>query len=294
MYVDNTDLLHWPSSPHTDPEELIAHIQQATTDYTHLAQASGGILKDTTCSVYILDYKFVGKQARMKTLRNLPAPARYITIGNTLCPSHITIPQPAGPDVPISTHDVTTASKMLGVHFSPAGNSLTHVVHMVQKGLDWVDCLRTKPLPSRDSWLSFHMPLVPGISWGMVMVCLHPDKLNSMFQKVYMQKHCLFLMSVVKSRPHGKPFPKPSKVLPYLLSPWLHCLKKYRSFWGTGVATELPTAIPSQWHMITSCRKWDCMTTLSDGALLITVICALMLPGSIISGCFWICSTSSC
>ncbi len=185
MYVDNTDLLRWPSSLHTDPEELIAHIQQATTDYTHLAQASGGILKDAKCSVYILDYKFVGGQARMKTPRDLPAPAWYITIGNTLCPSHITIPQPVGHDIPIITHDVTTASKMLGVHFSLAGNSLTHVEHMVQKGLDWVDCLCTKPLPSRDSWLSFHMQLVPGISWGMVMVCLYPDKLNSMFQKVY-------------------------------------------------------------------------------------------------------------
>jgi hypothetical protein len=78
-----------------------------------------------------------------------------------------------------------TASKMFGVHFSPAGNSSTHVEHMVQKGLDWVDCLRSKLLPRRDPWLSFHMQLVPGISWGMVTMCLHPRKLDSMFQNVY-------------------------------------------------------------------------------------------------------------
>ena len=51
-------------------------------------------------------------------------------------PSHIRIPQPEGPDALIVTHEVTTASKLLGVHFSRVGNSLTHVDHMVQKGLD--------------------------------------------------------------------------------------------------------------------------------------------------------------
>jgi hypothetical protein len=59
MYVDDRDLLHWPSSPYTNPEELVAHVQQATTDYTNLAQASGGILKDVKFLVYFLDYKFV-------------------------------------------------------------------------------------------------------------------------------------------------------------------------------------------------------------------------------------------
>ena len=63
----------------------------------------------------------------MKLLANLPAPQRYILEDGYLYPSHITIPQPDGPDLPIITHDVTVASKMLGVHFSPAGNSLTHV-----------------------------------------------------------------------------------------------------------------------------------------------------------------------
>jgi hypothetical protein len=73
-----------------------------------------------------------------------------------MLPSHITIPQPTGPDLPIITHKVTTASKMLGVHFSLARNSATHVEHMVQKGLDWVDCLRTK-LGSVSTFSSFQV-----------------------------------------------------------------------------------------------------------------------------------------
>ena len=136
MYVDDTDLLHWPESPVTDPETLIHHVQTSTTDYGHLAQASGGILKEKKCSVYFLSYKYVRGRARLMSLRDLPEATTQITEGNMVYPSHIRIPQPEGPDAPIVTHEVTNASKMLRVPFSPAGNSLTHVDHMVQKGLD--------------------------------------------------------------------------------------------------------------------------------------------------------------
>jgi hypothetical protein len=59
MYLDDTDLLHWLPSTTTEPEELIQYVQQATTDWGKLAQASGGILKAGKCLVYFLDYKFV-------------------------------------------------------------------------------------------------------------------------------------------------------------------------------------------------------------------------------------------
>jgi hypothetical protein len=82
-------------------------------------------------------------------------------------------------------HDIATASKMLGVHFSPVGNFDTHVEHMVQKGLDWVDCLQSKPLSRGNAWMNFYLQLFPGISWGLVTVCLHPCKLDTMIQWVY-------------------------------------------------------------------------------------------------------------
>jgi hypothetical protein len=157
MYVDDTDLLHWPKSPVTIPKTLIHHVQKSTTDYSHMAQASGGILKEKKCSVYFLAYKFVHGRARLMSLRDLPPTTTHITEGNEVYPSHIRISQPNGPDAPIVTHEVTTISKMLGIHFSPEGNSSTHVDHMVQKGLDWVDCLCTKPISRANAWLSFYL-----------------------------------------------------------------------------------------------------------------------------------------
>jgi hypothetical protein len=79
MYVVDTNLLHWPVSPSTDPDELVAHVQRATTDWTHLAQASGGILKDKKCSVYFLDYKYTNGRAKIKSIHDLPAPSQYLS-----------------------------------------------------------------------------------------------------------------------------------------------------------------------------------------------------------------------
>jgi hypothetical protein len=64
MYVDDTDLLHWPESSVMDPKELIEHPPWATMDYGCLAQASGGILSKKKYSVSFLDYKFVRCRAK--------------------------------------------------------------------------------------------------------------------------------------------------------------------------------------------------------------------------------------
>ncbi len=69
MYINNTDLLHWPDSAHLDPDDLIAYVQHTTMDYGHLAQASGGILKEKKSSVYFMDYIYVHGWARLKTLQ---------------------------------------------------------------------------------------------------------------------------------------------------------------------------------------------------------------------------------
>jgi hypothetical protein len=123
MYVDDTNLLHWPMPSATDPKELIEYVQGATMNYGCLAQATGGILKEKNCFVYFLDYKFVHGRAKMKSLHKRPPPRVYVMGNGCIYPSRISIPQPEGPDVPMETHDTTTASKMLGIHFSPAGNS---------------------------------------------------------------------------------------------------------------------------------------------------------------------------
>ncbi len=74
---------------------------------------------------------------------------------------------------------------MLGVNFTPAGNCLIHIDQVVQKGLDWAERLRTKPVLRCDAWLSIYLQLLPAIAWGLVTDCLYPKKLDAMIQRVY-------------------------------------------------------------------------------------------------------------
>jgi hypothetical protein len=121
----------------------------------------------------------------MKLLTNLPAPLWYFSKDGHMQPSHITIPQLVGPELPIITHNLTSASKMLCVHFSPAGNYSTYIEQMLQKGLGWVDALRTKPVSRHDTWLSFYFQLFPGMFWGLVTICMLPKKFNTKIQQLY-------------------------------------------------------------------------------------------------------------
>ncbi len=86
------------------------------------------------------------------------------------------------------------ASKMLGTFWSPAGNCITHVEYTVQKGLNWMDCLRTEPLPCCNAWLSFQLQLFLAILWGLVTVCPPPSKLDTMYQRLY--EKALLLLGV--------------------------------------------------------------------------------------------------
>jgi hypothetical protein len=185
MYVNDTDMLHWPSSPYTNDKELVSYVQQATSNWGHLTQASGSILKAPKCSIYFLSYKFVKGRAKLKKLCDLPKPVAWISDGRTLHPAHIMIPQPQGPDIPIITHNVMNASKMLEVYSLPSGNNTTHINQMVKRGLDWFDSLHTKPLPHKDIWTSFFMQLYPAITWGLVTVVNSPKDLDKKIHSLY-------------------------------------------------------------------------------------------------------------
>jgi len=190
MYVDDTDLLHWADSPVTEDEELVEQVQAATNDFAHLAQASGGALKPEKCFVYFLAYHTVRGQTKLKTLSQLPDPVALVEVKQKdgsvkLAPSHISIPQPNGAPVYIPTMDVSEATKMLGVLFAPIGNGIPHIEMMREKGLDWVDKLKTRPLHKRDAWLSLFIQLYPAMAYGLASAVISPKKLDMLIQGVY-------------------------------------------------------------------------------------------------------------
>ena len=116
LYVDDGDWFHLGSSVTMTDEELIAEVQQATTDAGHLVQATGGALKQEKCSAYVLSYTFVNGAPRLKRLDELPAPRALVERKDgTIAPAHLVVPQPSGEEVPIATLDVSTPAKMLDI-----------------------------------------------------------------------------------------------------------------------------------------------------------------------------------
>jgi len=186
MYVDDTDLLHWAGSPTTTTRELILEVQRATNEWGLLVQATGGALKPIKCSIYLITYRFVHGRARMNQNTHLPLPGSYIPQDEgPSAPSHITIPQPNGTQVPIPTRDVTVASEMLGIFFAPLGKGTEHIKAMCKKGFQWADRLSSRPLRVSDAWVSFNCQLLPGMAWGLVTVVLDPVALSDEIRKVY-------------------------------------------------------------------------------------------------------------
>ena len=93
MFMDDTDLLHWASSPDTSDEDFIKKVQAASDDYGTISQATGAILKPEKSSVYFMFYKFVNGRARLKKLSEFPpAIAEVTTKDGGTAPAHITIP----------------------------------------------------------------------------------------------------------------------------------------------------------------------------------------------------------
>ena len=72
-----------------------------------------------------------------------------------VCPSHAMIPQPNGTDLQIRTCELEDAVKMLGFCHSLGAPKSDHAKEMIEKGLDWVDRMKTGKLPRRDTWMSF-------------------------------------------------------------------------------------------------------------------------------------------
>ena len=87
-------------------------------------QSMCSIIKAITCSLFLLTYKWPNGLALLKTVNNLPA-ASYEVIVKTpageedkVYPSNGKIPQQNGINLPIRTHELEDAVKMLGFYHS--------------------------------------------------------------------------------------------------------------------------------------------------------------------------------
>ena len=172
IYVDDTDLFHWAQEYGISDEVFQQDVQRATTDWGMIVQATGGAIKPSKSFWYMLSWKFVRGVPKLKEESELP-------------PNTMTIPQPDGSSAPIPRKPNSHTAKTLGVWNNPLNNPDIPLDKMQEKGLDWVDRLRVRPLERRDTRLSLTSQQYPKLSYGLSSLYAPPDALDEKMGKVY-------------------------------------------------------------------------------------------------------------
>ena len=172
IYVDDTDLLHWAKFYGISDDEFVAQIQQATTDWGMLVQATGGAVKPSKSFWYLMSWKFDRGRAVLKSKEEV---SRH----------SISIPQSDGTTavIPLEANHVT--KKTLGVWSNPLNRPTVPLEKLKTKGLDWVDKLRVRPLERKNTWLSLTVQQYPGLFYGLSSLYASPDELEQAMGSVY-------------------------------------------------------------------------------------------------------------
>ena len=237
LYVDDTDLLHKPQCSTTPLSDFVPWVQQATTFWAHLLQATGGSLKPTKCYWYLLAYKFTNGVASLR-------PARDFTNIS------IKIPQPDSPAVTIELKDPTQATKVLGVLCCPSGDGTPMLNHMLSKGVRWSTKVLASALTPHDVWFSLKTQAIPSVRYGLVPLMATRNQLDDAMSKWYY--HCLPALGVNRNiRKDWKMLPVQYQGLglPNLsLEKLADSLKLLQRHWGT--TSDLGMALRCSFELI--------------------------------------------
>jgi hypothetical protein len=187
LYVDDTDLLHNIAGTQDDQEMLVPLVQQATTHWANLLQATGGNLNPAKCYWYLLQYKFDKGEASLISRRHL-------------LDNHLTIPQPNGNEVEITLKDPAEPSKVLGVLVSPNGDGEPMLQYMVDKGYKWSKRVLNSKLQAKDAWFSFKTQAIMSVRYGLVPLMASRSSIEHTVSKWYY--HCLPALGVNRSIGH--------------------------------------------------------------------------------------------
>ena len=155
LYVDDTNLLHSPPSHNLSLNDLVLWVQNATTCWAELLQATGGNLKPAKCYWYLMSYKFYNGKAMLRSK-------------NELTSHKVTIPQLHNPPVSIELLDPSTPSKVLGVWMAPHDDGTSMIKHMVNKGIQWATRVQASTLQPREVWYSLTTQAIPSVRYGLV------------------------------------------------------------------------------------------------------------------------------
>ena len=237
LYVDDTDLLHKPDCNTTPISAFVPWVQQATNFWAHLLQATGGSLKPAKCYCYLLSYKFTEGVATLRSLQEMADVS-------------LSIPQPAGPAMPIALKDPTQATKVLGVWCCPSGDGTPMLDSMIRKGYQWSTKVLASSLTPYDAWFSFKTQAIMAVRYGLVPLMATRNQIDAALGRWYFQ--CLPALGVnrnIRKEWRMLPLQFQGLGLPNLsLEKLADSLKLLQRHWGTN--SDLGRALKCSFELI--------------------------------------------
>ena len=134
LFVKDTDLLDTSSALTYNNAQFIQEVQESTSLWAELLQATGGNIKPALFYYYLTRRKFEKGAAQLRTLTEL----------SQLIP--MKKPQPNPKSVQITHEEVTEESKTLGVFTSPKNLDDRHFSKMLDKAKLWTSGMITSHL----------------------------------------------------------------------------------------------------------------------------------------------------
>jgi hypothetical protein len=119
-----------------------------------------------------MSWKFIQGRPTLKKVSELPD-------------QPLTIPQPDGSSVPIPIHENDKSGLTLGVWNNPNNDGVAPLEALLDKGLEWVDSLQTKPLERSLTWLSLKCQKHPQWSYGLSSNYSTPKNLDNTMGRIY-------------------------------------------------------------------------------------------------------------
>jgi hypothetical protein len=172
-FVDNTSLAFTASSAmsHSD---MITRMETAAQTWQHLLSHSGGTLNFQKCSWSLLFWIWINGRPQLQPRQAL---------NNTIeLRSAQTSPDSAG--TPIKYTNPYTATKMLGVHLSPAGDFTIHLQHLRSKADSYAQCLRTSNITGSELHTFIRSVYSPSMLYSLPTLAVNEDKMQPVQTKL--------------------------------------------------------------------------------------------------------------
>jgi hypothetical protein len=179
LFVEDTDLIHLNMMTNESKVTAHAKLQKSIINWGKLLIATGGALKPTKCSFYLISFKW-NKEGQWNYEHNEVEEEWDIGVplvdGNMAAIKHLSA---------IEHLSVDSALKTLGSMTCPSGSNKSALERMKSQCEEWYNRLMLGSLSRRDVWFMCEVQLWPQVGYGICNNSASWEELNNCLNVLY-------------------------------------------------------------------------------------------------------------